>query len=325
MDYKTSKMRVKRSPDIELAVTVAGAGPLLLLVHGFPESWYSWRHQIDVLAAAGYRVAALHVRGYGHSSKPCEIAAYALTELAGDIAEVIRALDPTGAVLIGHDWGAMMVQTVAILHPDLVKGVAVLSVPAVGHPRDLPSSQWSVRYPDRLFYQAYFQTPGIAEAEFEPDMEKFICLFFFGLSGEGDPYDSPLIRPGKVQGLLDGLANPSQLPAWLSQADVEHYVASFRAGGLTGPLNRYRCADLDWHQLQPFADRMIVQPGLFIAGTRDPVRYLIPGFDRYASPVSRMSDVRGVHLIEGAGHWVQQEAPEATNRLLLDFLAGLFS
>lgn len=325
MDRSTSEIRVKRSSDIELAVTVAGEGALILLVHGFPESWYSWRHQIEAIAAAGYRAAALHVRGYGHSSKPREIEAYALTELADDIAAVIRSLDPAGAVLIGHDWGALLVQTAAIIHPDLVKGVAMLSVPAVGHPRELPSSRWRALYPDRLFYQAYFQAPGIAEAELEPDLERFIRLFFFGLSGQGDPFDSPLIRPGHARGLLDGLAEPSQIPAWLAPADIDHYVASFRAGGLTGPLNRYRCADLDWRQLQPFADRKIEQPGLFIAGARDPIRYVIPGFDRYANPVSRMRDVRGLHLIEGAGHWVQQEAPEATNRLLLPFLKELLS
>lgn len=314
------EIKVARPGDISLAVTVGGDGPLVVLVHGFPESWYSWRHQIGPLVDAGYRVAALHVRGYGNSSKPREVEAYSLVELAGDIAAVIQAIDPAGAILVGHDWGAVQVQTAALLYPELVRAIATLSVPAIGHTAEPYSSAWPYLYAGRLFYQTYFQTPGVAEAEFEGDLERFIRVFFMGMSGEGDPFDSPLIRPGDAKTPLDGLADPATLPGWFSPDDIAHYVASFRAGGLTGPLNRYRCTDLDWEQLAPYADRKIEQPALFIGGTRDPSRHMIPSFDLYADPMSRMTDGRGVHFLEGIGHWIQQEAPDETNRLLLSFL-----
>jgi pimeloyl-ACP methyl ester carboxylesterase len=308
---------------IRLNVALAGAGPLVLFVHGFPESWYSWRHQIGAVVAAGFRAAALEVRGYGASDKPRPVEAYSIVELAGDIAAVIDALAPEGAVLVGHDWGAVQVQAAALLHPAKVRGMVTVSVPAVAHPPRKPSETWPRLYGERVFYQAYFQAEGVAEAEFEPDLERFIRIFFRSLSGQGSLDDNVLIRPAGTTRLLDGLPDPGELPAWLSGEDLRFYAESFRRSGLRGPLNRYRCVDLDWSLMRPYADARIAQPSLFIGGTLEPTRYMVPGFDRYADPVPRLADVRGVHFLDGVGHWVQQEAPEETSRLILGFLATL--
>lgn len=311
---------VESAPDVRLAVAVAGEGPLVLLVHGFPESWYSWRTQIADLAAAGYRVAALSVRGYDRSSRPHAVESYSIVELANDIAAVIDALGGGRAVVVGHDWGAVQVQAAALLHPEKVQALVTISVPAPHHAPALPSETWSRIYADRLFYQRYFQAEGVAEAEFEADLDRFLRIFFLSLSGQGSINDNVLFRPKEATRLLDGLPDPDPLPAWLSKADVDFYAGTFRRSGMRGPLNRYRCADLDWHLMAPFADRMIEQPGLFIGGLLEPTRYMVPGRDRYDDPVPRMKDVRGIHLLDGVGHWVQQEAPAETSRLILAFL-----
>lgn len=321
LDIPTKIVTVTTPDGVTLSVTVAGEGPLVVLVHGFPESWYSWRHQFGPLTASGYRVAALHVRGYGASDKPSAIEAYAIARHAGDIAAVIRALSPSGAVVIGHDWGAMQVQAAALLYPDLVHAIASLSVPATFPPPVRPTEVWRKTYTRHLFYQAYFQEPGPAEAEFEADIQRFLRLFFVSLSADGERDNSALLRPMGAKTLLDGLPDPAELPSWLSPEDMAFYVAEFEANGLRGPLNRYRNADLDWEQMAAFAGRSIEVPALFVGGALDPTRWYIPGSDRYADPAPRFSDPRGLHVIPGVGHWIQQEALGAVNRHLLGFLA----
>ncbi|MCV0394894.1 MAG: alpha/beta fold hydrolase [Rhizobiaceae bacterium] len=323
MSFQPDFVRIETAAEIHLQVAMAGEGPLVVLVHGFPESWYSWRVQLADLARAGFRAAALSIRGYDGSSRPYAIEAYSIVELADDIAAVINALDPRGAVLVGHDWGAVQVQAAALLHAPKVLGLVSISVPAALHPSEKPSSLWARSYRDRLFYQSYFQQEGVAEAEFEADPERFVRVFFRSLSGQGSLDDNVLFRPLDAPGLLDGLPDPADLPTWLSREDVEFYADSFRRSGLRGPLNRYRCVDLDWELMNPVAGRMIEQPAIFIGGLSEPTRYMMPGRDRYDDPVPRMRDVRGVRLLEGVGHWVQQEAPARTSHLLLDFLHGI--
>jgi pimeloyl-ACP methyl ester carboxylesterase len=303
-----------------LRVAMTGSGPLVLMVHGFPESWFSWRHQMPAIAAGGFTAASLDVRGYGGSDKPDAIEAYAITELAGDIAAVIDALDPAGAILIGHDWGAPQVYGAALIYPDKVRAVVGLSVPAIGYVDRKPSEFWARAYPDSLFYQTYFWLPGPAEAELEADPHRTIRLFYYALSGDRPQGVNALVRPAGATSLLDGLPDPDPLPPWLTSEDVAYYAESFACGGFRGPLNRYRAQDIDVEQLRPYAGNKIEQPALFIAGRNDPTRYMIPGIDRYADPVPRFADCRGVHLLDGIGHWVQQEAPIAVNRLILAFL-----
>jgi pimeloyl-ACP methyl ester carboxylesterase len=306
-----------------LRVAVTGSGPLVLMVHGFPESWFSWRHQMPAVAAAGFTAAALDVRGYGGSDKPAAIEAYSITELAADIAAVIDALDPAGAVLVGHDWGAPQVYGASLIYPGKVRGVVGLSIPALDYVDRRPSEFWARVYPDKLFYQAYFWRPGPAEAELEADPYRTIRLLYYALSGDRPPGANALVRPAGATSLLAGLPDPDPLPSWLTTEDVAYYAESFARGGFRAPLNRYRAQDIDVEQLRPYAGRKIEQPALFIAGGHDPARYMAPGVDRYADPVPRFADCRGIHVLDGIGHWVQQEAPDAVNRLILEFLHTL--
>lgn len=314
---------VCRTDGTRLVVATRGSGPLVLMVHGFPESWISWRHQMGVIAEAGYTAAALQTRGYGDSDKPAAIEAYAVTEMAADIAAVISALDPSGAVLIGHDWGAAQVQAATLIYPELVRALVTLSVPIMPHLPDNLNNLWAELYPDNLFYQTYFLEPGRAEAELEADPQRFVRQFFYWMSGDRPGEQHVLVRPGGAKTLLEGLEDPDPFPAWLSPQELDYYVAGFVRDGFRGPLNRYRATDIDFIQMAPYAERRFVQPTMFVGGSRDPVRHMFPGQDIYDHPLERCDDPRGAHVIAGAGHWVQQEAPDALNALLLPFLEAV--
>ena len=317
MDFIT----IQNGP-IELKVAVSGSGPLIVCVHGFPELWFSWRHQIAHFAARGFRVAALDVRGYGGSSKPREIAAYTLRQLASDVVAVIRHFGDGPAVLFGHDWGAPIVWHTALLHPDKIRAVAGLSVPFV--PRGSVPFIEAARsaYKGRFFYQIYFQQEGVAEAELESDVAGALRRAYFALSG-GAPLNKWLEPKPPEARLLDGLVDPQPFPDWMSETDLAIYVDAFRAGGFRGPLNRYRAQTIDFAELAELRGRNIAQPSTFIAGERDPVRAFIPGIDLYANPAIACADFRGSTIIPGIGHWVQQEAPEQTNVALEAFVRGL--
>ena len=305
-----------------LAVTVEGAGPLILCVHGWPELAYSWRHQGTYFASQGYTVAALDVRGYGGSVKPSEVAAYTLPALAADVAAVAAALASEPAVLFGHDWGAPIAYHTALLHPERFRAVAGLSVP-FSPPSPTPFIEVAeALYADRFFYQNYFQAPGVAEQELEADPEDSLARIYFALSGDA-PLDLWLQHKGKGAGLLEALPRPEPFPAWMGAEDLAVYAHAFRAGGFRGPLNRYRAQRLDAEQLAPQHGALLQQPSCFIGGERDAVRHFIPGLDLYADPGAGCADFRGATLIPGAGHWVQQEAPEPCNQALDAFLRGL--
>jgi pimeloyl-ACP methyl ester carboxylesterase len=307
---------------IRLRVALAGKGPLVVLVHGWPESWYSWRHQIPALAAAGYRVATPDVRGYGGSDKPEPIAAYAIKEMCADIAGLVTALGETHAILIGHDWGAPIVWNTALFHPEKVKAVAGLSVPHTGRGPAPRIELFQRLYKDRFFYQLYFQTPGVAEAELEADVRISLRKIYYWASGEGIKAGPRSDKPANAR-LLDGLVDPDPFPGWLTPADLDYYVGEFQQSGFRGPLNRYRTSKLDFAQQAAVADQRIEQPAAFIAGSRDPVLRFVPGVDLIELMRDRTSDLRLVKLVEGAGHWVQQERPAEVNSALLEFLAGL--
>ncbi|MFZ0853416.1 MAG: alpha/beta hydrolase [Hyphomicrobiaceae bacterium] len=307
---------------IRLRVALAGKGPLVVLVHGWPESWYSWRHQIPALAAAGYRVATPDVRGYGGSDKPEPIAAYAIQEMCADIAGLVTALGETRAILIGHDWGAPIVWNTALFHPERVSAVAGLSVPHTGRGPAPRIELFQRIYKDRFFYQLYFQTPGVAEAELEADVRLSLRKIYYWGSGEGIKAGPRVDKPANAR-LLDGLVDPDPFPAWLTPADLDYYVAEFRQSGFRGPLNRYRTATLDFTQQAAIADQRIEQPAAFIAGSLDPVLRFVPGVDLIELMRDRTRDLRLLKLVDGAGHWVQQERPGEVNTALLEFLAGL--
>ncbi|MFZ9406949.1 MAG: alpha/beta fold hydrolase [Burkholderiaceae bacterium] len=309
---------------IHLRAAIAGSGPLVLMVHGFPESWYSWRHQIGPIAQAGFTACAIDVRGYGGSDKPQAVEAYSLANITADVAGVIEAISPDGqAVVIGHDWGAPIVWNTALTRPDRVRAVAGLSVPWTGIPQvcflDAVKAAYTAK--GRFFYQVYFQDEGVAEAELEADVRTSLRKFYYAISGDAPEGSWPLKPHGAA--LLEGLTDPQPFPAWLSAEDEAYFVAEFQRSGFRGPLNRYRNHQRDFEWQQQFKDKRIEQPALFIGGERDLVLRMIPGMDMVERMKPHLPALQGAHLLPGIGHWTQQEAPEAVNRILLEWLKGL--
>lgn len=275
-------------PGGQIHATVHGEGPLVLLVHGFPEGAWSWRHQLPALAAAGYQAAAIDVRGYGGSLKPKGAEAYRMLAHVADNVAVLRALGAESATVIGHDWGSPIAAASSQVRPDLFTAVALLGVPYAPRAPQPPAFP-----PD--FYVGHFQAPGVAEAEIEADVRGWLQRFYAALTyGTPGWFAAPLALPD------------APLPAWVEHFDA--IVASFERGGFAGPLHRYRNFTRDWEDLGAFEE--LRAPSLFITGERDSSRLW-------------MGDPAGAHVIPGAGHWVQQEQPDAVNALLLDFLKGL--
>ncbi|GAA3194931.1 MULTISPECIES: alpha/beta fold hydrolase [Streptomyces] len=314
--------RLVPSPAGRLHVVEQGSGPLVLLVHGFPESWYSWRHQLPVLAAAGYRAVAVDVRGYGRSSRPAATDAYRMTELVADNVAVVHALGERTAVVVGHDWGSNVAATSALLRPDVFRAVGMLSVPYAppGGPR--PSTVFASMGGDEEFYVSYFQEPGRAEAEIEPDVRGWLAGFYTALSGDTEPAaDAPdphFVTPG---GTLRDRFPAHRLPGWLSEADLDVYAGEFERTGLTGALARYRNMDRDWEDLSGHEGAPVTQPSLFVGGALDAsTTWMADAIDAF--PVT-LPALGGLHILDGCGHWLQQERPAETNRILTDWLEGL--
>jgi pimeloyl-ACP methyl ester carboxylesterase len=309
--------------DITLRVEVTGEGPTILCVHGWPESPHSWRHQVAHFADRGYRVAAMDVRGYGGSSAPPEIERYTLKELAGDVAAVAAGLDDEPVILFGHDWGAPIAYHAAIRHPDRVRAVVGMSVP---HTPPIPLSLTELFdqfYPDRFFYILSFQEPGRVEAEFGADLRGALKKVYFGLSGDARS-DGLLGDAPRDATLLSLLPDPPDGPLrFMSDADLDAYVSAFTRVGMVGAFNRYRALGADVAANADILGATVDQPSCFVAGERDSVRHLVPGSDAFAAPGAGCTDFRGSTIIDGAGHWVQQEAPAATNAAVETFLATL--
>ena len=309
----------------KLRVAVEGEGPLVVLVHGFPESWYSWRHQMPAIAEAGFTAAAIDVRGYGGSDKPGDIAAYDMESLTADVAGVAQALQPDApAILIGHDWGAPIVWNSALSRPDAFRAVAGLSVAYSGVPNRPFTEIFKEAFTDKglFFYQAWFQEVGPPEAEAQADVRGFLRKFYYGASGEARVGTRPQKKHGAT--MLEGMVDPEVFPAWLTPKDLDYYVGEFEGSGFFGPISRYRNHQRDFSWLQHFKGRKLEMPTLLIGGDRDPA---FNGFGRIADPGAMMrqhvTDLRGVHILQGCGHWTQQERPGEVNALLIPWLKGL--
>jgi pimeloyl-ACP methyl ester carboxylesterase len=307
---------------VNLRCVVEGSGPLAIMVHGWPESWYSWRHQIDLVRDAGYRVVVPDVRGYGESDAPEAIEAYDMETMIGDVLGLIDHFGEKQAVLFGHDWGAPIVWNTTALHPERVRAVAAMSVPY--SPRGKMSSMalWRQLYPTRFFYQLYFQKPGVAEAEFEADIRTALRKIYY--SGSGDSPNS-MFKADKPRDarMLDDMPNPETFPSWLAESDLDYYAAQFEKNGFRGTLNRYRNQDRDWERLTGLEGARITRPACFIAGSRDAVLRFVPGVDMVENMTRWVDDLRVCEIIDGAGHWIQQERPEQVNAALLKFLGTL--
>lgn len=310
---------------LRLRAALQGSGPLVLLVHGFPEGWYSWRHQLQPIADAGFTACAVDVRGYGGSDKPPRVDDYTLEQITADIAGAAAHLQPGApAILVGHDWGAPIVWNTALAHPQQVSAVAGLSVPWTGIPKVpfLEPIRAAYTAKGRFFYQVYFQDEGVAEAELEADVRTSLRKFVYAISGDAPDGTWPKNKPHGAT-LLDGLPDPDPFPDWWSKADEDHFVAEFSASGFRGPLNRYRNHDRDFAWQQQFIGRQITQPALFIGGERDLALRMLPGVKPVDLMAPHLPGLRGAHMLPGIGHWTQQEAPDQVNALLIPWLKGL--
>jgi pimeloyl-ACP methyl ester carboxylesterase len=315
--------RLVEANGIRLNVVERGDGPLVLLCHGFPESWYSWRHQIDALADAGFRVVAPDMRGYGKSDQPEAIDQYTVFHLVGDLVGLLDALEAPDAVVVGHDWGAAVAWHAALLRPDRFRAVVALSVPFRTRAKARPTSVMP-RTDDAQFYQLYFQEPGVAEAELERDPRLTVRAILFGASGDAAPEDSGglgMVPTGA--GFLRGAAPPEALPSWLTEHDVDVYAGEFQRTGFRGGLNWYRNIDRNWELMAPFAGAPVTVPALYVAGDRDLV-VRFPGMDRLLPNLKHfVPELREVRMLPGCGHWTQQERPGEVNAAIIDFLRGL--
>jgi pimeloyl-ACP methyl ester carboxylesterase len=311
---------------IRMHVAEQGEGPLVLLCHGLPELWYSWRHQLSALAAAGFHAVAPDMRGYGQTDRPELIEQYTLLHLVGDMIGLLDALSHETAVIAGHDWGAQVAWHAALLRPDRFRGVIGLSVPFIPRGPDYPSK----RYPESdatIAYQSYFQFPEVAEADLEHDVRFTVRTFL--CSGDApnsainvDPAGHVFMVPREA-GVMENLVDPTSLPPWLTEADVEVYVEQFERTGFRGGLNWYRNMDRNWELLAPFAGLKITVPALLVAGDRD-IALAFRGMDQVISELPKnVPKLQKTLILPGCGHWTQQERRQEVNKAMLEFLRQL--
>jgi pimeloyl-ACP methyl ester carboxylesterase len=286
---------------IELSVLDEGEGPLVVMCHGFPELAFSWRHQIPALIGAGYRVIAPDMRGFGRSSAPPEVEAYDVLTLCGDLRGLLDHVGEESAIFVGHDWGASLVWQLSVLHPERVRAVAGLSVPFV--PR-APAAPIPImrKHLGEDFYIVWIQRPGVADAALGADVRRTLTTSRVWTARWAEEEDRVTARP-----------------SWLSEQELDVYVEAFQRTGFTGGLNWYRNIDRNWELTADVAERRVEMPAMFLTGERDPVR----SFMGAEAMRDWVSDLRAEIVLPGAGHWVQQEQPDAVNAALLDFLGEL--
>ncbi len=297
-----------------------GEGPAILLCHGFPESWYSWRHQLGALADAGFRAIAPDQRGYGQSDGPHEIEAYSQLSLVGDLVGLLDALEIDEAVVVGHDWGAVVAWNAALLRPDRFRAVATASVPYIPQGDVLPTGMLKALSKDFFSYILYFQEPGLAEAELETDVRTGLRRFYYTLSGEIPRAELLWDKNPRHSKFMDQLAEPPAPMAWLDAGELDFFVAEFERRGFRNGLNWYRCIDRSWLQMRAFRGRHPQVPAAFIQGEFD---YPGANDDVLASMEATLPGWRGASEIPAAGHWVQQERPDEFSAALLAFLRDL--
>ncbi len=317
--------RTVEANGISIDFAEAGGGPIVLLCHGFPESWYSWRHQLKALAEAGYHPVAPDMRGYGRTSQPQDIDQYSLFHLVGDMVGVLDALNAPEAVVVGHDWGAPVAWHCALLRPDRFRAVAGLSVPFTPRGSRRPTSVMP-QTESSLFYQLYFQAPGVAEAELGRNPRDTIRRLLYSGSGDiprrsdntlGDQAPGMVPRAG---GFLTRTINPPTLPGWLTEADIDVFAAEFARTGFRGGLNWYRNIDRNWELLAPFAGAKVTVPALYMAGDRDLV-VRFPGAPELIANLTKfVPNLRNTIMLPACGHWTQQERPDEVNAALIGFL-----
>ena len=308
--------------EVRLHVLEAGdpADPTIVLCHGFPEGAYSWRHQLPVLAAAGYHVIAPDQRGYGRSTVLPDVEAYGIRHLTGDLMALLDEAGKDDAVFVGHDWGALIVWDLARLHPDRVRAVVGVSVPVVQWPAR-PTELFRMVYQDNFFYMLYFQPVGPAERELDADPRRSVETIFWGASGEGFVPPTELV-PMEGNGFLTNMPTPPPLPwSWFTEADLEYFADHFSRSGFFGPVSYYRNLDANYEVVKDIGLDALTMPSFFIGGTKDPVLVMdSSGLERMRT---QLPNYHGDVMLEGAGHWTQQEMPNEFDTALLGFLQRL--
>jgi pimeloyl-ACP methyl ester carboxylesterase len=301
-------------------IAEAGTGPLVLMLHGFPESWYSWRHQLTALADAGYHAVAPDQRGYGRTGGPEAADQYTMLHLCGDVIGLMDALGAGRAVVAGHDWGAPVAWNTALLRPDRVSGVVGLSVPYTPRGSTPPVSALRALFGDG-FYICYFQQPGVADAELSSDPRATLRRVLSSASGDATAGGAPVIPPG--QGFLDICREPGVLPGWLTEADIDVYAAQFADSGFTRPLNWYRAMDLTWELTAAWKHAPVTVPAAYLAGDRDVAVSFLGGPAVLDQIKAVVPGLRLGRILPGCGHWTQQERPDEVNAAMLSFIGAL--
>jgi pimeloyl-ACP methyl ester carboxylesterase len=310
--------RTVETNGIRMHIAECGEGPVVILCHGFPESWYSWRHQLPALARAGFHAVAPDMRGYGQTDAPNAIDQYTLLHLIGDMVGLLNALGAESAVIAGHDWGAPVAWNSALLRPDRFRRVIGLSVPYL--PRGGKSKPTSTmpQTEDAIFYQLYFQTPGVAEVDLERNVEQTVRRLLYSVSGDRPRQPGLFTMVPRKTGMVASLLSPAALPAWLTEADVRYYATELSRTGFRGGLNWYRNTDRNWELMAPMTGAKVTVPALYIAGDHDLVVNLVP--QGIANLSSTVPQIRRTVMLPGCGHWTQQERPEEVNKALVEFL-----
>lgn len=277
---------------IELSAEETGSGYPVILLHGFPELAYSWRHQLPALAEAGFQAVAPDLRGYGTSDHPAEVDAYTLSTLVEDVVGLMDTLGRESAALVAHDWGAIIAWAVALIHPERVAKLVSLNVPYRGHPAAFPTIEYIREHlAERFSYVLMLQEPGVAEAWFEADPEGALAGFYQAAAAD---------------------------PGFLNDEEFQVFVNAFAAGGITGPANYYRNIDANHAATEHLVNSEVSVPTMLLVADSDPVLppSLADGMERW------VPDLR-VEPVADCGHWTQQEQPAVVNRLLIDFLGDL--
>jgi pimeloyl-ACP methyl ester carboxylesterase len=310
--------RTIQTNGISMHLAEAGTGPLVVLLHGFPESWYSWRHQLTALAHAGFHAVAPDQRGYGQTDRPDAITAYSIFHLVGDVIGLLDAFGEQNAVVIGHDWGAPVAWHTALFRPDRVRAVVGLSGPY--RPRGVePPLSILRRVAGENFYQIYFQEPGVAEADLARNVRQTVCRTLFAACGQSPAVPDMMVKPG--EGFLGNVAIPDTLPEWLTDTAVDFYTREFERTGFSGGLNWYRNIDRNWELTAPWSGAVVTPPALYVVGDRDVVYHFPSAGPQMLTNLSRfVPNLRQAVLLEGCGHWTQQERPDEVSRLILAFL-----
>jgi pimeloyl-ACP methyl ester carboxylesterase len=326
---KGSRMR-SRTVDtrtIRMNVAEQGEGPLIVLCHGFPETSYSWRHQLSALAGAGFRAVAPDMRGYGGTESPADVDKFTVFHLVGDMVALLDALGEETAVIVGNDWGATVAWQAAQMRPDRFHGVVAMSVPMMGQP-PLPPTRIFPQTDEALLYMLYFQEPGIAEAEFDADPRRSLRKILFAASGEagprkqGDGTPNPFGMVSREVGLLPPLPDPQNMPDWLTEDDLDAYVQAFTRSGFRGGLNYYRNLDRNWELQVSLAGVKIAVPALFMVGERD-TGLSIPGMlDIIETMPTLVPGLTDSIIVPGSGHWLPQERPDLVNDAVISFVRG---